>query len=71
MKKGQLVLRNFEVRNEARRQLDTRGKPKKSGPRKEGIAFKKLTLPFTTDAKFVRLGDSLVRGDELEPPRKA
>ena len=66
VRKGQLVLRNFEVRNEAAlAQLDTKGKPKKSGPRKEGLVFKRLTLPFTTDARFVRIGDSLVRGNEL------
>jgi hypothetical protein len=59
-------LRNFEVRNEAAlAQLDTRGKPKKSGPRKDGIVFDKLTLPFTTDDKFVRIGESLVRGNDL------
>ncbi|MCB1378450.1 MAG: AsmA-like C-terminal domain-containing protein [Alphaproteobacteria bacterium] len=66
IRQGKLVLRNFEVRNEAAlAQLDTKGKPKKSGPRKEGLAFKRLTLPFTTDAKFVRIGDSLVKGVEL------
>jgi len=66
VREGRLVLRNFEVRNEAAlAQLDTRGKPKKSGPRKEGLAFAKLTLPFTTDPKFVRIGDSLIKGAEL------
>lgn len=66
VRKGQLVLRNFEVRNEAAlAQLDIKGKPKKSGPRREGLAFKKLTLPFTADGKFVRIGESLVRGNEL------
>jgi len=66
VRRGQLVLRNFEVRNEAAlAQLDTRGKPKKSGPRRDGLSFDKLTLPFTTDEKFVRIGESLVRGIEL------
>ncbi len=66
VRKGQLVLRNFVVRNEAAlAQLDTRGKPKKSGPRRDGLSFTKLTLPFTTDAKFVRIGESLVKGVEL------
>lgn len=65
-------MRNFEVRNEAAlAQLDTKGKPKKSGPRKEGLVFKRLTLPFTTDAKFVRIGDSLVRGKRRAPAPKA
>ena len=66
IRKGNLVLRNFEVRNEAAlAQLDARGKPKKSGPRKGGIAFRRLTLPFTTDAKFLRLGDSIAKGDDI------
>jgi len=66
VREGRLILRNFEVRNEAAlAQLDTRGKPKKSGPRNEGLAFAKLTLPFTTDPKFVRIGDSLIKGAEL------
>lgn len=66
VRRGQLILHNFEVRNEAAlAELDQKGKPRKSGPRKEGIAFKRLTLPFTTDAKFVRIGDSLIRGDDL------
>ena len=47
VKNGQLVLRNFEVRNEAAlAELDSRGKPKKSGPRRESLSFAKLTLPF-------------------------
>lgn len=66
IRSGNLSLRNFEVRNEAAlAELDKKGKPRKSGPRKDGIAFKRLTLPFTTDARFVRLGDSLIRGSEL------
>ncbi len=66
VRRGQLILRNFEVRNEAAlAELDQKGKPRQAGPRKEGIAFKRLTLPFTTDAKFVRICNSLIRGDEL------
>jgi hypothetical protein len=66
VRRGQLILRSFEVRNEAAlAELDQKGKPRQSGPRKEGISFKRLTLPFTTDANFVRIGDSLIRGDDL------
>ena len=66
VKKGKLVLRNFEVRNEAAlAELDTKGKPKKTGPRRESLSFNKLTLPFTSDEKFIRIGDSLVQGNEL------
>jgi hypothetical protein len=63
---GRLVLRDFDVRNEAAlADIDSRGKSKKSGPRREGLSFTRLTLPFTTDAKFIRLGDSLLKGNEL------
>ncbi len=63
---GRLIMRDFDVRNEAAlATIDSRGKAKKSGPRREGLSFKKLTMPFTTDAKFIRIGDSLVRGNEL------
>lgn len=63
---GRLVLRDFDVRNEAAlADIDSRGKSKKSGPRSEGLSFTRLTLPFTTDAKFIRLGDSLLKGIEL------
>ena len=63
---GRLVLRNFEVRNEAAlAELDARGKPKRAGPRRDALSFDKLTLPFTSDSRFIRIGDSLVRGAEL------
>jgi hypothetical protein len=66
IRNGQLVLRNFEVRNEAAiAELDQRGKPKRTGPRNDGVAFRSLKLPFTTDARFVRLGDSVIKGPEL------
>jgi hypothetical protein len=63
---GRLVMRDFDVRNEAAlADIDSRSKSKKSGPRREGLSFTKLTLPFTTDAKFIRIGDSLLKGNEL------
>ena len=63
---GRLVLRDFDVRNEAAlADIDSRGKSKKSGPRREGLSFTRLTLPFTTDAKFIRICDSLLKGNEL------
>jgi hypothetical protein len=63
---GQLVIRNFEVRNEAAlAELDQRGKPRKSGPRPDGLAFTKLTMPFTSDARFIRIGESLAKGNDL------
>ena len=67
MRNGRLTLRDFEVRDEAAlAQLDQKGRPKKAGPRKGGgVVFSRLTLPFTSDARFIRIGDTLVKGPEL------
>ena len=71
IQKGKLTIRNFEVLGEqALKSIDTKSlgrqqKPIKNGPRSNGNFFAKLTLPFSTDAKFVRIGDALVRGAEL------
>ena len=63
---GKLEIQNFDVRNEATlAELDQRGKPKKSGPRKEGINFERLHLPFTTDENFVHLGNVVLKGAEI------
>lgn len=71
VREGKLVLRNFEVRNEAAlAELDARGKPKRDAPRRDGprrdaLTFSKLTLPFTSDSRFICIGESNVRGPEL------
>jgi len=66
VRNGSLTLRDFEVRDEAAlAELDQRGKPKKTGPRKGGVVFSRLTLPFTSDTRFIRIGDTLVKGPEL------
>jgi Protein of unknown function/AsmA-like C-terminal region len=66
LRNGQLLINNFEVRNEAAlAELDKRGKPLKSGPRKGGITFSKLYMPFTIDKQFVRLGDVVLRGIDM------
>lgn len=63
---GRLAMRDFAVRNEsALAQVDSRGRQRKSGPRREGLSFKKLTMPFTSDDKFIRIGDTLLRGTDL------
>ncbi len=67
IEKGLLILRNFIVRNE--NALDniskTRKAKKKSGPRRYGLKFSKLKLPFSTDNNYVRIGDALVSGPEI------
>lgn len=71
VRNGKLMLRDFEVRNEAAlAELDARGKPKRDAPRRDGprrdaLTFKKLSLPFTSDSRFICIGESLVRGPEL------
>ena len=66
IRNGNLTLKRFDVRNEATlAELDSRGKPKKSGPRVDGVSFKRLKLPFTTDAKFVRLCNVELKGNDL------
>ncbi len=63
VQRGLLVIRHFEVRNEARLANITR-KSKRRGPRR-GLRFKKLILPFSTDENFVRIGNALIKGKEL------
>jgi hypothetical protein len=66
IRKGELKLRRFDVRNEAAlAELDSRGRPKKSGPRRDAMTFKRLSLPFTADAKFIRMCDIELKGNDL------
>jgi Protein of unknown function/AsmA-like C-terminal region len=66
IRNGELVLRRFAVRDEATlAELDSRGKPKRSGPRVDGVTFKRLRMPFKTDAKFVRLCNIELKGNDL------
>lgn len=66
LRDGKLVLRNFEVRNEAAlTELDQKGRPKKTGPRREGMRFSRLTMPFTSDGRFIRIGDTLIQGPDM------
>ncbi len=63
---GRLLLRSFAVRNEnALAQVDSRGKQRKSGPRREGLNFKRLSLRFTTDERFIRFSDTVLEGTDL------
>lgn len=66
IRKGELNIRRFDVRNEAAlAELDSRGQPKKSGPRRAGMSFKRFTLPFSADAKFIRMCDIELKGNDL------
>jgi hypothetical protein len=69
VQKGKLVIRSFEVFNEQALSSIQNQSPNQrkaaAGPRRNGQYFAKLTLPFSTDAEFVRIGDALVRGPEM------
>jgi hypothetical protein len=68
VRRGQLVIRNFEVRNEvAAKEIEQPGNADsgKTGPRTDTLLFSKLTMPFSTDPNFVRIDDSLIQGPEL------
>jgi AsmA-like C-terminal region len=45
--------------------LDKRGKPTKSGPRRDGVSFTTLYLPFSADGNFIRLKNVTVRGADM------
>ncbi len=66
IKRGQLILRDFAVRNEnALATVNSKSKSKKSGPRRDGLNFTRLKLPFTADAKFIRIDETLLKGNDL------
>ncbi len=66
IQRGLLILRNFEVRNEeVLDDIEKRSQQKRTGPRRQSLRFSKLTLPFSTDRNFVRIGDALVKSAEL------
>jgi hypothetical protein len=64
VQRGLLVVRRFEVRNEGRLAEITRNDRRRRGPRR-GMRFRKLVLPFSTDGDFVRIGNALIKGNEL------
>ncbi len=71
IQKGRLTIRDFEVLGEQALKAIPRqmpGKQQKQAPAPRpgnGQFFSKLTLPFSTDANYVRIGDALIRGPEL------
>jgi len=65
VKKGLLIIKKFQVRNEQKlSDIAGGGGKRRAGPRR-GLKFRKLTVPFSTDANFIRIGNALVRGDEI------
>ncbi|MGE0213199.1 MAG: DUF3971 domain-containing protein, partial [Parvibaculaceae bacterium] len=69
VKQGLLVVRDFRVLDEEMLSDVERKTPKKSksanGPRNASQSFSKLSIPFSVDQNFVRIGDALVKGPSL------
>jgi hypothetical protein len=67
IRRGLLVMRDFEVRNEAvLSQIDAQGRQRgQNGPRRDGLLFRRLSMPFSTDDQYVRIGDAIAQGPEL------
>ena len=71
VRRGLLIMKKFAVRNETRLTgiaREGRGKNGARGPRRgprRGLFFRKLTLPFSTDEHFLRIGNALIKGDEI------
>ena len=70
IRRGMLVIRNFAVRDEtALREIERPDRTTKTkataGPRNQGFTFTRLTVPFSSDRTFVRIGDSLLKGPEM------
>jgi hypothetical protein len=68
IQRGILEVRNFSVQNEAAlSQIDntTRRAGKNAGPRRNGLRLSRLSVPFSVDNSFVRIGDALVQGPDI------
>ncbi len=66
IRNGELWIRNFSVRNEAAlAELDRRGKPRKSGPRRDGLNFKRFYIKFESDARAIELKEIELKGNDL------
>ena len=69
IQRGMLEVRNFTVQNEtALNEIDrtTRDAGRGTrGPRNDGLRLSRLSVPFSVDHQFVRIGDALVQGPEI------
>ncbi len=68
IQRGLLEVRNFAVHNEAAlSQIDNSARQagRSAGPRRNGLRLSRLSLPFSVDNNFVRIGDALVQGPDI------
>ena len=66
VQRGLFRLRHFQVRGERRLTRLKQGRKGASrGPRRQNHHFRKLVIPFSTDPRFIRIGDALVQSPEI------
>jgi hypothetical protein len=67
VQRGLLVINDFEVRDEvALEEVDWPATGRSApAPRRDGLSFSRLSLPFSVDETYIRIGDALVRGAEM------
>ena len=65
VQRGLFKLRDFMVRGDRRLTRLERNRQTPRGPRKQGHRFQQLVLPFSTDSRFIRIGDALVKSPEI------
>jgi hypothetical protein len=67
VQRGLLLVDRFEVENEV--VLDEvewpSGRAGRTAPRRDGYSFSQLSLPFSVDDTYIRIGDALVKGPEM------
>ena len=64
VRRGLLEIRRFAVRGDERLERLRKGGKGNRGPRRVP-RFKKLVLPFSTDSRFIRIGDAIIRSPEI------
>ena len=64
VRRGLLEIRKFAVRGDERLARLRRGGKGRRGPRRMP-RFRKLVLPFSTDSRFIRIGDAIIRSPEI------
>ncbi len=67
IRRGLLVMRDFWVRNEAAlSQIEAQSNQSgQNGPRRDGQFFRRLSMPFSADEQYVRIGDAIAQGPQL------
>ncbi len=64
VQRGLLVLRRFTVRGDERLARVQRQGRNKRGPRRSQL-FSRLVLPFSTDERFIRIGNAIIKSQEI------